>query len=114
QWRKRTALWGSFYTWADQSVLHHSSVQERSNEFQQPLVFNSLCDLPHQFVVIDSIEKFLQVKIDAPAVTFSDILLRPCYCLMSGSPRPKTVAAFGEGPIPAPLQNLHHRLLDKS
>jgi hypothetical protein len=49
--------------------------------FQQPLVFNPFRDLAHQFVVIDSIEQFLQFKIDAPAVTFGDILMRLGYCV---------------------------------
>src|SRR5208337_706095 len=33
---------------------------------------------------------------------------------MRGSSRSKTIAVFREGPIPLPLQNLHHRLLDQS
>ena len=33
---------------------------------------------------------------------------------MSGSPRSKTVAVIGERWVPPPLQNLHHRLLEKS
>jgi len=41
-------------------------------------------------------------------------LLRLSYRLMRGSSRSKTVAVFREGPIPLPLQNLHHRLLDQS
>jgi len=32
-------------------------------------------DLPHQFVVIDSIEKFLQIEVDHPAVTFRKVQL---------------------------------------
>jgi len=114
QWRKETSLRSAFHARINQSVLDHSSVQERSNEFEKPLVFHSFCDPAHQFVVIDSIEEFLQVTIDAPAVTSGDILLRLGYRLMSGWPRSKTVAAFREGPIPVLLQNLHHRLLDES
>src|SRR5262249_37522580 len=64
--------------------------------------------------VIDSIEKFLQIKINAPAVAFSDILLRLCHRLMSRPSRPEPVAAIGECPVPPPLQNLEYRLLDES
>jgi site-specific DNA recombinase len=81
--REWTSLRSPFHGRTDQSVLHHSRVQERTNEFEKPLVLDAFGDPTHQFVVIDSIEKLLQVKIDAPAVTFGDILLRLCYCLMS-------------------------------
>src|SRR5450759_4541742 len=82
QWRKRSSLRSSFHTGTNQSVLHHPGIQERPDEFQQPLVFDSLCDLPPQFVVIDSIEEFLQVEIHHPAVSFGDVLLRLSYRLM--------------------------------
>jgi len=38
---------------------NHPGIQECPDELQQPLVPNPLRDLPHQFVVIDPIEKFL-------------------------------------------------------
>src|SRR5918912_1285877 len=91
QWRKWTSLWGSFHARTNQPVLHHPGIQECPDEFQQPLVLDPLGDLTHQFVVIDSIEEFLQIKINAPAVAFDDILLRLCHCLMSRSPRSKAV-----------------------
>src|SRR5580698_751615 len=64
-------------------ILHHPGIQECPNELQQPLVLDPFGDLTHQFVVIDSIEEFLQIEINAPAVTLGDILLRLCHCLMS-------------------------------
>ena len=39
--------------------------------------------LAHQFVVIYSIEELLQIKINAPAVAFDDVLLRLRHCLLS-------------------------------
>jgi site-specific DNA recombinase len=54
--RDWTSLWSAYHAWADQSVLHHPSIQECSDEFQQPFVLDSFCDLTHQFVVIDSID----------------------------------------------------------
>src|SRR5271169_1442860 len=83
QWRKWTSLRSPFHTRADQPILHHPSIQERPDEFQQPLVLDPVGDLTHQFVVIDSIEKLLQIKVNAPAVAFGDILLRLCHRLMS-------------------------------
>src|SRR5215471_2059490 len=47
-------------------------------------------------------------------MAFGDILLRLCHCLMSRLPRPESIAVFGKRPVPPPLQNLHHRLLDES
>ncbi len=104
----------SLHARADQPVLHHPGIQECPDEFQQPPVFDALGDLTHQFVVIDSIEEFLQIEVNAPAVAFGDILLRLCHRLMSRPPRPEPVAVIGKRPVPPPLQNLHHRLLDKS
>jgi hypothetical protein len=69
---KRTSpLWSPFNAWADQPVLHHPGILERPDERQQPLVFNTLGDLTHQFVVIDSVEKLLQIKINDPITTRS-------------------------------------------
>jgi len=76
-------LAASLYARTDQPVFHDPGIQERPDEFQQPLVLDPLSDLTHQFVVIDSIEEFLQIEINAPAVTFGDILLRLCHRLMS-------------------------------
>src|SRR5215471_14389083 len=81
---------------------------------QQPLVSDPFSDLSHQFVVMDSIEKFFQIKIHNPAVTRSDILLRLRHGLISRPTRPETITAVRKRLVPLPLQNLHHRLLDKS
>src|ERR1700694_4329014 len=59
QWRKWTSLRSPFHARTDQRVLHHPGLQKCPNEFHQPLVFNPFGDLPHQFVVIDSIKKLL-------------------------------------------------------
>src|ERR1017187_1370588 len=114
QWRKWTSLRSPFHARADQPVLHHPGIQECPDEFQQPLVLDPLGDLTHQFVVIDPIEKLLEIEINAPAAAFGDILLRLCHRLMGRPSRPEPIAVIGERPVPPPLQNLHHRLLDKS
>src|SRR5712691_10236368 len=107
-------------------VPHHPGRQERPDEFQQPLVFHPLSDLPHgtcvphQLVVIDPVEKFLQIQIHHTErayrilATFGDILLRLGHRLLSRPPGSKTVAAVRERRVPLPLQNLHHRLLDEA
>src|SRR6266545_5190906 len=63
-------------------VRQHPRLQECSYELQQPLVLYPFGDRTHQFVVVDSIEEFLQIEIHAPAVTFGDIPLRLCHCLL--------------------------------
>src|ERR1700676_2829012 len=43
--------------------------------------------------------------------SFSGVRVR--HCLVGRPSRPKSVAAFRERPVPVPLQNLHHCLLDE-
>src|ERR1017187_9882901 len=114
QWRKWPSLRSPCHARANQPLLHPPGIQECPDELQQPLVLDPFGDLTHQFVVIDSIEKFLQIKIHAPGVTFGDILLRLCHRLMSRPSRPEPIAVIGKRPVPPPLQNLHHGLLDHS
>src|ERR1035441_1307854 len=71
-------------------------------------------NLTHQFVVNDPIEEFLQVEINAPAAAFGNILLRLCHRLMGRPSRSEPIAVIGKRPVPLPLENLHHRLLDES
>src|SRR5262249_36751814 len=113
QGRKRASLRSPFHTGTDQSVFHHPRVWDRPDESKQPLVSDPFSDLSHQFVVMDSIEKFFQIKIHNPAVTRSDILLRLRHGLMSRPIWPETITAVRKRLVPLPLQNLHHRLLDK-
>ena len=111
---KGTSLRSPFFNWTDQPLLHHPGIQECPDELQHPLVLNTPGHLTHQFVVVDSVEKFLQIKIHHPRVAFGDILLRLRHRLVSRPPRSKPVAVLGKGPVPPALQDLHHRLLDKS
>src|SRR5262249_27535907 len=103
QRRKWTSLRSPFHARTHQPVFHHTGVQERADEFQQSLVFNALGNLPHQFVVLDSIEKFLQIEIDDPTVTRRDVLLRLGYSLMSRSTWSKTVTVIGKRRVPLSL-----------
>src|SRR5258705_9915250 len=93
QGRERTSLRSPLHAGADQPVFHHPGVQERPDEFQQPFVFDTLGDLCHQFVVINSIEKFLQIEINHPAVAFGNIPLCLRYSLMRRSSPSKAVPA---------------------
>src|SRR4029077_12048600 len=114
QWRKRSSLRSSFHARADQSVLHHPGIQECPDELQQPLVLDPFGNLAHQFVMIDSIEEFFQIEVDHPSVALRNVLLRLSHGVMRRPTRSEPLAILGERRIPSPLQNLHHRLLDKS
>ena len=103
---------------AKQAPSGRPETQECPDELQHPLVLDPLGDRTHQFVVIDPIEEFLQIEINAPAmlakqastggpetmlakqastggpetVAFGDIYLRLCYRLLGGPPRPNPLA----------------------
>src|SRR5712672_1396369 len=114
QWRKRSSLRSPFHARADQPVLHHPGIQECPDELQQPLVLDTFGDLAHQLVMIDPIEEFFQIKINHPTVACSDILLRLSHGVTRGSTWSEPIAVLGECRVPLPLQNLHHRLLNKA
>ena len=90
QWRK----WTSFGVPSTLGLTNPFSItpafKNARMSFNIRLSFDPFGDLTHQFVVIDSIEEFLQIKINAPAVTFGDVLLCLCHCLLSRPSRPGT------------------------
>src|SRR5215831_961204 len=104
-WQRDASLAGlcPFHARADQPVLHDSGIQECPDQFQQPLVFNALGNLSHQFVVLDSIEKFLQIEIDDPTIARREVPLRLGYSLMSRSTWSKTITVIGKRRVPPPL-----------
>ena len=56
--------------------------------------------------MIDSIEEFLQIKINAPAVARGDVLLRLCHRLLGRAPRPEAVALVGKPHLPDGLEHV--------
>ena len=64
--------------------------------------------------MVDSIEKFLEVKINQDVVALGNIALRLSYRLMGRAPRSESIAVLGKRWIPLLLQNLQHGLLDQS
>jgi hypothetical protein len=99
---------------SQQVILHHPGIQKCPDELQQLLVLDALGDLAHQFVMIDSIENFFQVEINHPSAALRNIPLRLSHGVMRRPTRSEPIAVLGERWIPLPLQNLHHRLLDKA
>jgi len=59
-------------------------------------------------------KKLLQVEVHDVPITLGNVLLRLGHRLLSRATRPKTVAVLGKRRVPNALQNLQHRLLDKT
>ena len=114
QGRKRAALRGTLLRRPDQSINQHPRGYKAADQLQNALVGNPFCHQPHQDVVIDSIEKFLEVQIYDDGVTRRDQLLRLLHRLMRRASRPEAVAVLGERRVPSRLQHLQRRLLDES
>ena len=58
--------------------------------FEHAFVFHSFGDASHQHVVIDSVEKFLQINVDGVAVTCGDVRLGLGDCLVGTAARAPT------------------------
>jgi hypothetical protein len=82
QGRGRTTLWRSLVNRADQTIFHHSGAEKTAHEFEQSFIGNAPGQMRHQAIVVNSVEKFLQVKIHNPTVTCWHILLRAGRRLM--------------------------------
>jgi site-specific DNA recombinase len=111
---QRPALRRALLRRADQPIRQHARSQKAADQPQDALVRHPFRHQPHQDVVIDPVEEFLQIKIHHNGMAGRDVLLRLRHRLMRRAPRPKAEARLGERPVPARLQHLHHRLLDEA
>ena len=68
----------------------------------------------HQAVLIDSVEKFLEVDVNHHVVAVGDVLLCLGHGLMSGASRTESVAVLGKRRVPLLLEYLQQRLLDQA
>src|ERR1022692_1345710 len=93
------------------SPFSYSGSQERTNQSQQPLIADPFGNLREQSVVIDPVEKFLEIQIHHPAVAFGLILLRLFHRLMCRSLGRTPIAVFGESSYQAPLQHMKHHFV---
>ena len=98
----------------DQSIFHHPGFKKGPDEFERALVRHPCGHLGHQAVVLNSVEEFLQIKIDDDIVTLDHIALGLGYSLMSRAPRSEAVAVLGKCRIPTWLKDLQQGLLDQS
>ena len=74
-------------------------MRKTANQFQQSPVLHFPCDPDHEDVVLDPIEEFREVHINALAIAGSDITLYLFGCVLSGTFRSKSKARFGEARI---------------
>src|SRR5215470_13061197 len=73
---QRSALRRPLIYRTHQPAFHHSGFQKRPDQLQQPPIADPGFDSGYQFVLRNPVEKFLQIQIYAPAITFRDVLLR--------------------------------------
>ena len=111
QGRKRAALRSTLFRRPYQAVLQNPGVEKRPDQLEQPLVGHPLGDARHQTIVVDPVEKLLQVDIHDPAVALGDNLLGPGDGLVGVALRAESVAVLGERRVPSLLEYLQDRLL---
>ena len=71
-------------------------------------------NLPHKDVVVDPVEKFLQIAIHYPSITFRDILLSLLNRLMGALSRSKSITVRRERRINKRREHLQNGLLNKA
>jgi len=64
--------------------------------------------------MIDSVEKFFEIKVNHNAVAFGNVSLRLGHRLMGRASRSEAVTMLGKRRVPPLLENLQHGLLDQS
>src|SRR5690349_5625034 len=112
--RKRTALWRPLSTLLEEPGVKHACRQECPNKSEHSSVGNTFRDFGHQLVMVDPVEEFFQVNIDAPVVTLADVGLRPGHGLMGRASGTEAIAVLAERRIPQRLKLLEDRLLEQA
>ncbi len=104
--REQPPLRGAFPAGLKQPVVQHTGRQIASDKPKHPPVLDARRHSGHEFVVIDSVEKFRQVDIDNKLIAFSDIGLRLRHCLLGAAARPEAVAVLAERRVQQQLKPL--------
>ncbi len=111
--RERAALRRPLVHRTDQTILHHSGLEKSPDEPEHAFIRHPRGNPRHQAIVIDSVEKFFEIKIDHDAVALGNVSLRLGHRLVGRSPRSEAVAVLGERWVPSFLENLQQGLLDQ-
>ena len=96
-----------------QPAVHDARFQVAPDQPEHPLVMHPSCDPCHQSVVLDSIEKRVEIKIDAPRRVISDELACPLDSLMLRAPRAKPEAVGMEMRVEDRREHLRDGLADQ-
>src|ERR1022692_1747566 len=83
------------------------------DELQHPFVPDHLCDLPHQDVPVDVIEKFGDVQIHDPILARFGVPLCGAHGICCLAPRPEPIAVCAEARLPDRCHGLQQHLLDE-
>jgi hypothetical protein len=89
-------------------------IEKAARESEHSLIGNGLGHPRHEPVMINSIEKFLQIEIDDPAATARNQALRPGYRLIRRASGPKLKTVLGEVRFEMRLQHLEQSLVHQS
>src|SRR5208283_5976153 len=79
-----------------------------------PLIRDTVGEPSHKDVVVDPIEKFLQIAVYYPRITLCDVLLGLLHRLMSALSGSKTVTVERERRIKKRREDLQNGLLNKA
>ena len=96
-----------------QPAIHDARFQVAPDQLERPLVVHPSCDPRHQSVVLNAIEKRVEIKIDAPRRVISDELACPLDSLMLRAPRPKAEAMGMELRVEHRREHLRDGLADQ-
>ena len=105
------ALRGPLIRCLNQSIDHHSALEEALDEYQQGLVLDIPAEDPHEQVVIDGVEVLRQIDVDRPGVTLVAIVPQSDDCVLGPPSRSESETPVGELGFVYRRQHLCHRLL---
>jgi hypothetical protein len=80
-------------------VRHDSSFEVAADESKHAAIHDSLGQPSHQHIVVDAVEKLLEVNVHHPPPSFLDVSLRLAQGVVSAASRPKAVAVPREGRV---------------
>ena len=112
-WRERPALRRALITLHDHATVHDSRRKIPPDQPQHGFVVEALGKAIHQNIMIDPVEKLLQINIYNHFPAFLHVTLGLQHGVVRASARSEAVAVFRERRINQRLQNLQQGLLDQ-
>ena len=113
QRRERRTLRGPLLARGHQPAIHDARFEVASDQLEHLLVIDPSCDPGHQGVVLNAIEKRVEIKIDAPRCVISDELACPLDSVMLRAPRAKPEAMGMEQRVEDGREHLRDGLADQ-